>query len=81
MCIYLDSAGKGGINIGMAKAVPKPIFCVVLSEGTQWSLEAEWPDGTIEQVNTFKAHAEAVDWLTTRSAAWLECRNVSGSEI
>lgn len=79
MCIYLDSADKGRLNVEMAKAVQKPIFCVVLSQGTQWSLEAEWPDGTIEQVNTFKAHSEAVNWLTTRSEAWLVSRSTFGS--
>jgi len=56
------------------KIVRKPIFCVVLSDGDQWSLEAEWPDGTIEQVGTFKAHLEAVDWLDRQSQAWLAGR-------
>jgi len=65
----------------MGKTVQTPFFCVVLSDGTHWSLEAEWPDGTIEQVETFKGQAEAVDWLTTRSEAWLASRSaVGGSE-
>jgi hypothetical protein len=65
----------------MTKTVQKPLFYVVLSDGSHWSLEAEWPDGTIERVDTFKRHCEAIDWLTTRSAEWLECRNVGGSEV
>ena len=32
----------------------KPIFCVVLSDGDNWSVKAEWPDGTIEPVDTFE---------------------------
>jgi hypothetical protein len=62
----------------MFKTLQKPIFYVALGDGNLWSLHAEWPDGTIEEVNTFKAHSDAVDWLTTRSAPWLECRNVGG---
>jgi hypothetical protein len=51
----------------MAKIARKPIFCVVLSSGEQWAVEAEWPDGTIEQIDTFKAHFEALTDL-------LQCR-------
>jgi hypothetical protein len=37
-------------------------------------LEVEWPDGTIEQVDIFKAHFEAVNWLRTQSQSWLQSR-------
>jgi hypothetical protein len=37
--------------------------------------EAEWPDGTIEQVITFKAYFEAASWLRTQSECWLRERN------
>ena len=40
----------------------KPFFCVVLSGGGQWHVQAEWPDGTIEQIDAFKAHLEGVNW-------------------
>jgi hypothetical protein len=36
-----------------------PIFCVVLKDGGNWQVEAEWPDGTIERVEKFKADFEA----------------------
>jgi hypothetical protein len=49
----------------------RPIFCVVLKDGEHWQVEAEWPDGTIEPVQRFKAGFEALDWVKTRSAAWL----------
>jgi hypothetical protein len=39
-----------------------------------WSVEAEWPDGTIERVKTFKAELAALDWLSWQSHAWLEWR-------
>jgi hypothetical protein len=54
----------------MLKVAQKPLFHVVLSDGDRWSVEAEWPDGTIEQIDTFKHHFEAVDWLSTRSESW-----------
>jgi hypothetical protein len=53
---------------------PEPIFCVVLGDAEHWSVEAEWPDGTIEQVDIFKAHFEAVNWLRTQSQSWLQSR-------
>ena len=53
----------------MAKIAPKPIFCVVLSNGQQWAVEAEWPDGTIEQIDTFKAHLARIMQRVDRCAA------------
>jgi hypothetical protein len=38
-------------------AMVKPVFCVVLCDGEKWSVEAEWPDGTIEHVETFEGHS------------------------
>lgn len=34
--------------------VRKPTFCIVLGDADNWSVEAEWPDGTIERVISFK---------------------------
>ena len=48
-----------------------PIFCVVLKDGEHWQVEAEWPDGTIEQVYKFKAGFEALNWVKSESAAWV----------
>ena len=39
-----------------------------------WQVEAEWPDGTIEPIDKFKAHYEALHWVRTHSAAWIEER-------
>jgi hypothetical protein len=49
----------------------KPIFCVVLGDGDQWLLEAEWPDGSIQQICSFKAHSDAVNWISAQSETWL----------
>ena len=66
---------KAPIDTGME--LIKPIFCLVLSDDQRWSVEAEWPDGTIEQVNTFKGYFEAASWLQTQSEPWLRQRFIS----
>ena len=43
----------------------KPIFCIVIADGDRWSVEAEWPDGTIERVDTFEARVDATSWITS----------------
>lgn len=62
-------------------AVAKPIFCVVLGDANYWSVEAEWPDGTIEQVEKFKHYLEATNWLGANSEEWVSTREVSSGTI
>ena len=45
-----------------------PIFCVVLKDGEYWQVEAEWPDGTIEEVHRFNSGLDALNWVKTQSA-------------
>ena len=52
----------------------KPLFYVVLRDGDQWLIEVEWPDGSIEHVQAFKAHSEAANWVKTHSETWLQER-------
>jgi hypothetical protein len=52
----------------------KPFFCVVLRDGDRWLVEAEWPDGRIVEVDSFKAHLDALNWVKTQSQAWLQGR-------
>jgi hypothetical protein len=58
----------------MATITQMPFLCVVLCEGKQWTVEAEWPDGTIEQIDTFRHHFEATDWISNQSKKWLQMR-------
>jgi hypothetical protein len=39
-----------------------------------WHIEAEWGDGTIEEIGKFKSIAEAWDWIARQSQSWLEER-------
>jgi hypothetical protein len=52
--------------------VEKPIFYVVLSDRDQWAVEVEWPDDTLERINTFVDHPSAANWVSTHSEAWLK---------
>ena len=52
----------------------KPIFCVVRRDRDKWSVEAEWPDGTIENVDAFNHQFEAADWIASQSEDCLKER-------
>jgi hypothetical protein len=54
----------------MTMPLSKPILFVVKTNGN-WTVRAEWPDGTVEEVKTFKAELQALDWLTWQSQTWL----------
>ena len=56
----------------MGKKYPKPILKKL--EASEWSVEAEWPDGTIESIGSFQSHSEARDWIASKSEGWLEQR-------
>jgi len=68
----LTKHNEGSSALGV-KIMRKPIFYVV-RDAADWFVEAEWPDGTIERVKTFKAELAALDWLSWQSHAWLEWR-------
>ena len=45
-----------------------------MTDQSHWYVEAEWDDGTIEEIGHFKSIAEAWDWIARESRAWLEGR-------
>jgi hypothetical protein len=47
-------------------APTKPVFCAVLGDGQRWTVEVEWSDGTIEQVDEFQHQSEAIGSPTNR---------------
>jgi hypothetical protein len=56
----------------------KPILFVVKADGN-WTVQAEWPDGTVEEIKTFKRELQALDWLTWQSQTWLAWRETNFS--
>jgi hypothetical protein len=56
----------------------KPILFVVKGNGN-WTIQAEWPDGTVEEIKTFKRELQALDWLTWQSQTWLAWRETDFS--
>lgn len=53
---------------------PRPIFKpreIRLADASHWYVEAEWDDGTLEEIGEFKSIAEAWDWIARESRAWL----------
>jgi hypothetical protein len=60
----------------MVAAMPL-FYVVILSDGQGWAVDAEWPDGTIDQICTFKHHFEATDWVFSQSEKWLQERNLT----
>ena len=51
-----------------------PFFCVVSRGSSERTIEAEWPDGTAEIVETFADCFEALRWSGTQCAAWIDQR-------
>ncbi len=55
----------------------KPIFVVILRDTDQWTVEVEWPDGTIEQALSVKSALAARNWISQNSQAWIKGRTAS----
>jgi len=51
-----------------------PLFVIILGDGDQWTVEAEWPDGTIEQLDIFKSYYDAREWLARGSQSYARHR-------
>jgi hypothetical protein len=60
---------------GMSAA--DPFFCVVMHHQRKWTIEATWPDKSVELVETFADYFEALRWLGQEASAWVEKRLVS----
>jgi hypothetical protein len=54
----------------------KPIFHVILSDRDEWAVEVEWPDRTLERINTHKDYSSAANWVASQSEAWLHFSKV-----
>ena len=57
---------------------PRPIFKpreMREPDMTHWYVEAEWADGTIDEIGQFKSISEAWGWIAQQSRAWTEDRS------
>jgi hypothetical protein len=43
-------------------------------DGTIWYVEAEWADGTIDEIGRFSSISEAWGWIARRSREWFNER-------
>ncbi len=56
---------------------PRPIFKArenKADDATVWYVEAEWADGTIEEIGSFTSASEAWDWIARNSREWFSQR-------
>ena len=64
-------------TIQMGTNAEKPLFHVILSDRDLWVVEAEWPDGVLERIQTFQSHTSAATWVATQSEAWKHVQRIS----
>jgi hypothetical protein len=63
----------------MTNAAAIPLFHVSLGDRDEWVIEAEWPDGTLERITSFKTHSAAAHWIATASKTWLKAPETPAS--
>jgi hypothetical protein len=52
----------------------EPFFCVVMHHERKWTMEATWPDESVEVAETFADYFEALRWLSLEASTWVEKR-------
>jgi hypothetical protein len=57
----------------------EPFFCVVMHHERRWTIEATWPDESVEVAETFADYFESLGWLGPEASAWVEKRLVERS--
>jgi hypothetical protein len=56
---------------------PRPMFKpreIKAPDMSHWYVEAEWADGTIDEIGQFKSISEAWGWIAHESRVWTEDR-------
>ncbi len=64
------------VSIGFPDSA-RPIFKPREMRGAEtvfWYVEAEWADGTIEEIGRFSSISEAWDWIARSSGEWFNDR-------
>jgi hypothetical protein len=63
--------------VSESAASNRPIFKpreVKAADSVFWCVEAEWADGTIEEIGQFSSVLEAWDWIARQSREWFSER-------
>jgi hypothetical protein len=74
---FRDQTNSEGRVATSVPPSPRPIFKpreFKTAAESYWYVEAEWADGTIEEIGQFKSITEAWDWIARQSRAWLDSR-------
>jgi hypothetical protein len=51
-----------------------PILQIRNTNGGDWSVHAEFPDGSFEEISGFKSENEANEWIANSLREWLDRR-------
>ena len=46
----------------------------VLKDGSAWYIQVAWPNGSLENIDSFQSESEVADWISRKSDAWLKTR-------
>ena len=49
----------------------EPFFCILMHHERKWTIDATWPDKSVEHVETFTDYFEAMKWLNSEASAWV----------
>jgi hypothetical protein len=60
------------MDTGMSAA--EPFFCVVMHHERKWTIEATWPDKSVELIGTFADYFDALRWVGQEASTWVEKR-------
>jgi len=51
-----------------------PVLQIRNKKGSAWSVHAEFPDGSFEEISGFKTENEANEWVAKELQDWLDRR-------
>jgi hypothetical protein len=57
---------------------PRPIFKpreIRIPNNGYWYVEAEWSDGSMDEIGQFKTVSDAWDWIASQSRSWVSQRD------
>src|SRR5215471_20076334 len=71
---FTEESRAPSVNTGFPDS-GRPIFKpreMRTADSVAWYVQAEWADGTIEEIGRFSSDCEAWDWIARHSREWLK---------